>query len=113
MEKFVKYIIEICIEKKAIDPVLINIDEISSFSENILIVSGNSRQLTFIADDIIKGIRKDFEIEPLCIEGKAVSGWILVDYGHFVINLMTPECREYYNLEKLWAEGKIVKLELK
>ncbi|MCK5683047.1 ribosome silencing factor [bacterium] len=113
MEKIVKYITEICNEKKAIDPILININEFSSFAENILIISANNRQMTFLADEIVKGTRKDFGIEPLCAEGKAASGWILVDYGHFVINIMTPECREYYNLEKLWSEGKIIKLESK
>ena len=43
-------------------------------------------------------------IFPKSVEGKKSSGWILMDYGDVVVNVMTAEMREKYNLERIWGD---------
>ncbi len=42
------------------------------------------------------------------IEGDAQSGWILIDYGDVILHIFSKELREYYRLEELWREGRII-----
>jgi ribosome-associated protein len=49
-------------------------------------------------------------IEPLRVEGKQASTWIILDYGSVIIHVFHRETRQFYNLERLWADGKPVEL---
>ena len=42
------------------------------------------------------------------IEGRAEEGWLVLDYGDVVVHLFSPDMREYYDLEELWSDGKIL-----
>ena len=50
------------------------------------------------------------EIFPKNIEGKRSSGWILMDYGDVVVNIMTAEMREKYDLEKIWGDCESIEI---
>jgi len=103
LEKIVKSIIE----KKGISPALIDISKESNFTDYILIVSANQKQMDILKSEVMKIGKK----ELYHYEGKSSSGWILLDFGYIVVNIMESEIRQYYNLEKLWAEGEIINLE--
>ena len=47
---------------------------------------------------------------PLSVEGYSTADWILTDYGDVVIHTLTPKARAYYDLERLWREGKPVEI---
>lgn len=97
--------------KKAVDPVIIDVSGKSSFADYLLIASGNSeRQVDSLAGDVEEALGKD-GILPKGIEGKKESGWILMDFGDIIVNVFTNEQRERYNLEKVWGDCPSIEIE--
>ena len=74
-----------------------------------MIGSGTSeRQLKALSEGLDDDLRQRHKRRPLSIEGRAESGWVLLDYGDVVVHLFSLEKRAFYNLEELWREGKTV-----
>ncbi len=91
-------------KKKALEVCAIDIAEKSGFADYFVMATGmNTRHLDSLANDLEAKFAK-YEIYPKNIEGKGASGWILMDYGDLVINILTAEMREKYSIEKLWAD---------
>jgi ribosome-associated protein len=79
-----------------------------SFADYFVICSGESaRQLRSISDDIAVTLKKSGEI-PHHTEGSQESGWYLLDYTDVIIHIFGVQEREYYGLEELWQEAKVV-----
>ena len=94
--------------KKAADIMVIDIAEKSSFADYFLLASGrNERQIAGLADEAEDCMAK-MEMVPKSIEGKATSGWILMDYGDVIINILTTEMRQKYNIERVWGDCEVV-----
>lgn len=92
-------------EKKAEKIVILDLREISSFTDYFVIMHGNSkRQNIAIYESIEQELKKD-KVRPLSIEGKENAEWILMDYGHFIAHIFSIEAREYYLLERLWGDA--------
>ena len=88
---------------------LIDLREITLISDYFIICTGNSdRQLKAIVEHISDDVREKFGRKVWRTEGNATGGWVLMDYGDIVIHAFTPEQREYYDLEELWRDGKIL-----
>lgn len=103
---------EILNKKKAQDIVCIQIGEKSSFADYFVLASGNSeRQIKALSDDIDDGFGKE-QIFPKSVEGQPSSGWILMDYGDVIVNVLTTEMRERYNIEKVWGDCEFLELDL-
>ncbi len=97
--------------KKASDIVIIDISEKASFADYFVIASGGSeRQIGALADEIDDRFAKE-EIPLKNIEGKQTSGWILMDFGDVIINVLTSEMRERYNIERVWGDCNIIHYE--
>jgi len=93
------------LEKKAKELVILNVKEISAFTDYFLIMSGTSdRQVRAIADAIQENL-KLAGILPLGIEGEAAGQWILMDYDDVVIHIFLETIRSFYDLERLWTEA--------
>jgi ribosome-associated protein len=98
-------------DRKAGDMVLIDISQVSTLADYLLIVSGFSKvQLRAISGSIIDKIEEQLQRLPLRTEGQDRGGWILLDYGDLIVHIMMPEQREFYNLEAFWGHGQIVPL---
>lgn len=69
----------------------------------------NSRQNQAIADEIEKQLREVGE-KLTSSEGYASAEWILLDYGHMVVHVMSPQARGFYDLERLWRQAKTVEI---
>ena len=69
-----------------------------------------SRQLHAIANSVIEECHKH-DYYDYHVEGNHDSEWLLVDLGDVVVNIFTEDARAFYNLEKLWADGKRVEIE--
>jgi ribosome-associated protein len=97
-------------EKKAIDPVVLDLREIASFTDYFVIVSGaNERQVQAISDEVYEQLKKTGE-PAARVEGYKTAEWILLDYGDFVVHVFEQKARKFYDLERLWRESKRVTL---
>lgn len=93
------------LEKKAKDLVILNVKEISAFTDYFIICSGTSdRQVRAISDAIQERL-KLAEILPLGIEGETAGQWILMDYNDVIIHIFLETIRSFYDLERLWSEA--------
>lgn len=91
-------------EKKAMDVAVIDISPKASFADYFVMASaGSERQLDALVDNVEDALEPQ-KIFPKSVEGKHSSGWILMDYGDVVINVMTVEMREKYNIERIWGD---------
>lgn len=95
-------------EKKGEDILLLDITGISSFTDYFVICSGTTdRMLKSLADSVLNTVKKIDGTKPR-IEGRAEAGWILIDLGDVIIHLFSPDQRDFYRLEELWSNGKVL-----
>lgn len=91
-------------DRKAIDVTVIDISQKASFADYFVMASaGSDRQMGALVDNV-EDMLEPAGIFPKSVEGKKSSGWILMDYGDVVINVMTAEMREKYNIERIWGD---------
>ncbi|MGV8074795.1 MAG: ribosome silencing factor [Syntrophobacteraceae bacterium] len=96
---------------KALDLVLLDVSDFSSFADYFVICSGkSSRQVQGLADNIESSLR-DQRIKPLGVEGRQEGHWILMDYGDVIVHIFYEPVRYFYDLESLWSEAEKVHLE--
>jgi ribosome-associated protein len=101
-------IVELVEDKKAADIVLLDLTGLTTMADYFVIASGGSeRQLEAIADGVISGMR-DEKVHAFGREGTAASHWVLVDFGSVIVHVFTPPERDYYQLERHWAEAKTI-----
>lgn len=94
-------------EKKATDVAFIDISPKASFADYFVLASSSSdRQMSALVENVEEFLEAE-GVFPKSIEGKRTSGWILMDYGDVVVNIMTVEMREKYNIEKIWGDCEI------
>lgn len=97
-------------EKKAIDPVVLDLREIASFTDYFVIFGGaNERQVQAISDGVYEQLKKAGSTAAR-VEGYNTAEWILLDYGDFVVHVFEQKARQFYDLERLWRESKRVTL---
>ena len=95
-------------EKKGEDIKVIDISNISVIADYFLIASANNiNQLQAMSDELQEKFSKE-GIEVKQVEGNRSAPWILLDYGDLVIHLFDKEDRLFYDLERIWTDGKIV-----
>jgi ribosome-associated protein len=108
MKEALKIALKAVDDKKGSDVLLLDISEIASFASYFLICSGDSsRQNQAIADEIQEKL-KGKGVRPTHIEGYNNAEWILMDYVEFVVHVFSRNARAYYDLERLWRDGKRV-----
>ncbi len=91
--------------KKAAEIVVLDLREISSFTDYFIIMHGNSTRQNIAIYQAIEENLGHENIFPLGVEGEVNGEWILMDYGHFIVHIFSPRAREYYALEKLWGDA--------
>ncbi|MEX2532966.1 MAG: ribosome silencing factor [Nitriliruptoraceae bacterium] len=69
----------------------------------VMVTAGSDRQLRAVADRIEQQLREQ-DRKPLHREGSAEAGWLLLDFGDVVCHLFSEEQRDFYSLERLWAD---------
>ena len=93
-------------EKKATDTVVLDLREIASFTEYFVICTGGStRQVQAISNSVEEELRKAGR-RPSHIEGYSSAEWILLDYGDLIVHVFSAASRRFYDLERLWRDGK-------
>jgi ribosome-associated protein len=101
-------IVDALTEKKGENIILLDVHNITSFTDYFVICSAtSSRMLKALANGVSEKTREEFKKKSR-IQGSEDAGWMVLDYGDIVVHLFDDELRRYYNLEELWKEGKIV-----
>ena len=98
-------------EKKALDIKVIDIHEVSVIADYFVIASGsNLNQVRAMVDNVEEQLGRA-GYEPKQVEGTRGSNWILMDYGDLIIHVFDEENRLFYDLERIWRDGKEVDVE--
>ena len=97
-------------EKKALDPTVLDLRRIASFTDFFVITSGaNRRQVQAISDGVVEQLKKH-GTRAARVEGYQTAEWILVDYGDFIVHVFDEKARRFYDLERLWREAARVEV---
>ena len=92
-------------DKQAADVVLLDARGVCSFTDYLVICSGDSeRQIQAIYNEVGHSLKKE-GVLPHHHEGTVDSGWLLIDFGSVIVHIFTPFEREYYQLNKLWNQA--------
>ena len=93
--------------KKAERVVILDVSSQLVITDFFVICSGNSdRQVRTIAEEVQQRLAEDHGVKPFRREGEREGQWVLLDYVDFVLHVFQPEDREYYDLERLWADAE-------
>ena len=97
--------------KKGMDVAVIVISPKASFADFFVLASwGSDRQVAALVESV-EDLMEPQGVFPKSVEGRKTSGWILMDYGDVVVNVMTPEMREKYNIERIWGDCELTEVE--
>lgn len=87
---------------------MLDIKHLAAFADYFIICSGTSdRMLDALANTVSEFIHTKYQW-AVHTEGEPREGWILIDAGNIIVHLFSPEQRNYYKLEDLWSQGKIL-----
>ena len=102
-----KIIHKVLSDNKAKDIIKIDLEKKSSIADFMIICSGTSnRHVISLSNYLVEALKKE-NLNTLNVEGIRNGDWVLVDAGDIIIHLFRSEVREYYGLEKMWAEEEI------
>ena len=92
-------------EKKGNHVVVLDVGDVLSITDEFVITSApNVRLVKTIVDEVEKQVKEAGGPSPLRVEGLQDAQWVLMDYGDFVVHVFLDEVRDFYDLERLWAD---------
>ncbi len=104
----VKTAVDAISDKKGKDIKVIDISEVSIMADYFIITSGsNVNQIKAICDNVREKLAKK-KVFPKQVEGYDAAGWVLLDYNDVIIHVFDDESRSFYDLERIWSDGKDV-----
>jgi len=99
-------------DKKANDIKVIDISGVSVLADYFIIASGaNRNQVQAMVDSVQEDLFKKAGVEAKQVEGYQTANWILLDYGDIIVHVFDEENRLFYDLERIWRDGKDMKIE--
>ena len=98
-------------EKKGINISIIDISEISTLADYFIIAGGNNEnQVKALANSVEEEMYK-VDCKPKHIEGFDNANWILMDFSDIIVHVFNEEDRLFYDLERIWRDGKVLEME--
>ncbi|MFY7698066.1 MAG: ribosome silencing factor [Legionella sp.] len=102
--QYLKLLITSLDEAQATDVVVIPVSKQTTITDYMIIASGrSSRHVKAIANQVME-LMSNSGMTALRCNGLDTSEWVLIDFADFIVHIMQPECREFYNLEGLWQD---------
>jgi len=110
-KEMVKLAIEALEDKKAEEIRVIDISEVSVLADYFLIANGSNRsQIQALSDNVEEKLgRAGYHVKQ--VEGYDSANWILLDFGDIIVHIFDTENRLFYDLERIWKDGKEVSFE--
>jgi ribosome-associated protein len=96
--------------RRAVDPVLLDMREVTLITDYFLICHGTSSVHVRGLSDAVTESLKEHNRRPLAVEGGRVGGWVLLDYGDFIVHIFSEDQRAFYDLERLWSDARRVRV---
>ena len=94
------------LDKKALDPIILDLRSISSITDYLVVCSAQSEpQIKAIANGVEQSVKEALERQPLAVDGFPTSQWIVVDYGEVMFHIFHEAKRGVYALEDLWSDA--------
>lgn len=101
-------VVDALVDRKAVDPVVLDLRGLSGATDYFVIVSGTSdAHVRGMAEHLMTALAPQ-GVEPHHVEGLAQGRWVLLDYVDFVVHVFHPQLREFYQLERLWGDAPVV-----
>lgn len=111
MDKILDTIYNAIDDKKGGNTRILDISEITTISDYFVITSGNNyNQVRAIADNVEEELLKKHGMRPERVEGYNNGEWILLDYIDYVIHVFDREQRLFYDIERIWSDGKEIEV---
>ncbi len=101
----VRLAVEACLSRKAEDLCVLDLREISSFTDFFLIGNGNSSRQNAAIAEAVEAALKQAGHRALSVEGRESADWVLIDYGSLVVHVFSRAARDHYGLETLWGDA--------
>lgn len=98
-------------DKKGNDIRVIDIQDVSIIADYFIIASGSNRNQVQTMADNVEEVLGRAGYEPRQLEGYGTATWILMDYNDIIIHIFSEEDRLFYDLERIWKDGKEVSIE--
>jgi ribosome-associated protein len=100
---------EAAADKKANEVLVLDVGDIIGITEAFVVASAsNSRQVKAIVDEVEEQVRVLHGSTPVSVEGLDDAGWVLMDYGDFVVHVFLDDTREFYAIERLWSDAPTI-----
>ena len=104
-EEMVREIVKALDSKKAVDITAIEIRDLTTLGDYFVVASGNSTShVKALAEEVDERLSA-MGVEPRRVEGYQTCLWILMDYYDIIVHIFNKETREFYGLERLWADA--------
>jgi ribosome-associated protein len=107
-EDLARRVAEVAVDKKARDVVVLDMREVVTYTDFLVIATGNTERQTKAIENAIYQDMKHADDGPRRVpervEGATEARWILMDYLDVIVHVFTPAARDYYRLETLWGE---------
>ena len=101
------------LDKKALEPALLDLSEQHSYTDHILILSGRGdRHVQTIADAVVDAVLEARGLRPIGMEGLREGRWALIDYGDVVVHVFYHPLRSFYDIESLWHDAPRVTIDV-
>ena len=102
----------ILLERKANDVVLLSLKGVSDMTDYFLIASGTSdTHVRALGNAVLEDMKKETSQTAHHVEGLSQGRWVLLDYVDFVVHVFHPTLRNFYQIERLWADAEVIPLE--
>ena len=103
-EQLKKLVVEALDDLKAVNTVTLDVTGLTDVMDYLVVASGTSnRHVKSLADNVCMEAKKQGQ-RALGVEGEDAGEWVLVDFGDIVVHVMLPATRDFYDLERLWAD---------
>jgi ribosome-associated protein len=104
--------LQAALDRKALEPVLLDVGALCSYADYILIVSARSDRQVGAIFDAVHSALKQAGHRCLGSEGKDSGQWALLDYGEVIVHIFHHPTREFYDLESLWVDAEHVDIDV-
>lgn len=110
-EEALTRILDAATDKKALDVKVLDVRGIHSLFDFLVLLSGsNPRQIRSIAEEVHERLKTEMGVSPRSVEGLRTGEWVLLDYSSITVHVFSEEARDFYGLERLWSDAKVLEL---